>query len=268
MFGVQNQTVLTGLLLGSLYGQSLNYCINSQYRGSNHSNRASKFRRRAFFKVAVLVTGVNQSGGLCPRDITSQSFAGVVPVRHYPNSWDCGIFHIPPASNVVRNCKIPSDPRGGAQAPPRTARLLPRLSCSHCSKRLMREPAAFYVRSCDHLDVVADDPDCYLPALPSAPATSEVAPIHSLDCAKDGLDDAALVVLVHEPGQLVPVRFWPYRPRPSCPRSCRRYWTWAGCAVLCPCRIWRRRSSWPGRPNPGRRSRCLLRSFPASATIL
>ena len=70
----------------------------------------------------------------------------------------------------------------------------------------MREPAAFYVRSRDHLDVVADDPDCYLPALPGAPATSEVVPIHSLDCAKDGLDDAALVVLVHEPGQLVPVR--------------------------------------------------------------
>ena len=70
----------------------------------------------------------------------------------------------------------------------------------------MREPAAFYVRSRDHLDVVADDPDCYLPALPGAPATSEVVPIHSLDCPKDGLDDAALVVLVHEPGQLVPVR--------------------------------------------------------------
>ena len=70
----------------------------------------------------------------------------------------------------------------------------------------MREPAAFYVRSCDHLDVVADDPDCYLPTLPGAPATSEVVPIHSLDCAKDGLDDAALMVLVHEPGQLVSVR--------------------------------------------------------------
>ena len=117
---------------------------------------------------------------LCPRDITPQSFAGVVPVRHYPNSWDCGIFHIPPASNVVRNRKIPSDPRGGAQAPPRTARRLPRQSGSHCSERLVREPAAFYVRSRDHLDVVADDPDCYLPALPGAPATSEVVPIQGL----------------------------------------------------------------------------------------
>ena len=49
-------------------------------------------------------------------------------------------------------------------------------------------------------------PDCYLPALSGAPATPEVVPIHPLDCPKDGLDDAALVVLVHEPGQLVPVR--------------------------------------------------------------
>ena len=63
----------------------------------------------------------------------------------------------------LRNRKIPSDPRGGAQAPPRTARLSPRQSGSHCGERLVREPAAFYVRSRDHLDVVADDPDCYLP---------------------------------------------------------------------------------------------------------
>ena len=60
----------------------------------------------------------------------------------------------------------------------------------------MREPAAFYVRSRDHFDVAADDPDCSLPALSAAPAAPEVVPIHSLDCAKDGLDDAALVVLV------------------------------------------------------------------------
>ena len=33
-----------------------------------------------------------------------------------------------------------------------------------------------------------------------------MASVHFLDCAKDGLDDAALAVLVHEPGQLVPVR--------------------------------------------------------------
>ena len=70
----------------------------------------------------------------------------------------------------------------------------------------MREPAAFYVRSRDHLDVVTDDADCYLAVLPGAPATPEVVPICPLDCPKDGLDDAALVVLVHEPGQLVPVR--------------------------------------------------------------
>ena len=70
----------------------------------------------------------------------------------------------------------------------------------------MREPAVFYVRARDHLDVVADDPDCYLPALPGAPTAPKTVSVHFLDCAKDGLDDAALVVLVHEPGQLVPVR--------------------------------------------------------------
>ena len=70
----------------------------------------------------------------------------------------------------------------------------------------MREPAVFYLRARDRLDVVTDDADCYLPALPGAPAAPEVVPVHFLDCAKDGLDYAALVVLVHEPGQLVPVR--------------------------------------------------------------
>ena len=129
-----------------------------------------------------------------------------MPVRHYPNSWDCGIFRISPASNVVRNRKIPSDPRGGAQAPPRTARLPPRLLRNHCGGRLVREPAAFYVRSRDHLDVVADDADCYLPALPGAPTAPKMVSVHFLDCPKDSLDYAALVVLVHEPGQLVPVR--------------------------------------------------------------
>ena len=69
----------------------------------------------------------------------------------------------------------------------------------------MREPAAFYVRSRDHLDVVADDPDCHLPALPGAPAAPKMVSVHFLDCPKDGLDYAAPVVLVHEPGQLVPV---------------------------------------------------------------
>ena len=142
---------------------------------------------------------------LCPRDITPQSSADAVPVRHYPNSWDCGIFRISPASKSARNRKIQSDPRGGAQAPPRTARRLPRLLRNHCSERLVREPATFYVRSRDCLDVVADDPDCYLPALPGAPTTPKMVSVHFLDCAKDGLDDAALVVLVHEPGQLVPV---------------------------------------------------------------
>ena len=140
------------------------------------------------------------------RDITPQSSTDAVPVRHYLNSWDCGIFRISPASKSVRNCKIPSDPRGDAQAPPRTARLPPRLLRNHCNERLVREPAAFYVRSRDHLDVVADDPNCYLSALPGAPAAPEVVLIHPLDCAKDGLDDVALVVLVHEPGQLVSVR--------------------------------------------------------------
>ena len=66
--------------------------------------------------------------------------------------------------------------------------------------------AAFYVQSRGHLDVVTDDADCYLTVLPSAPAAPEVVPIHFLDCPKDGLDDAALVALVHEPCQLVPVR--------------------------------------------------------------
>ena len=70
----------------------------------------------------------------------------------------------------------------------------------------MREPAAFYVRSRDRLDVIADDPDCHLLALPGAPTAPRMVSVHFLDCAKDGLDDAALVVLVHEPGQLVPVR--------------------------------------------------------------
>ena len=60
----------------------------------------------------------------------------------------------------------------------------------------MREPAAFYVQSRDHFDVVTDDADCYLAVLPSAPAAPEVVPIHFLDCPKDGLDYAALVVLV------------------------------------------------------------------------
>ena len=143
---------------------------------------------------------------LCPRGITPQSSADAVPVRHYPNSWDCGIFRISPASKSVRNRKISSDPRGGAQAPPRTARRSPRQSGSHCSERHVREPAAFYVRSRDHLDVVADDPDCYLPALPGAPTAPKMVSVHFLDCSKDGLDDAALVVLAHEPGQLVPVR--------------------------------------------------------------
>ena len=144
--------------------------------------------------------------GLCPRDITPQSSADAVPVRHYQNSWDCGIFRISPASKSVRNRKIQSDPRGGAQAPPRTARLPPRLLRNHCSERLVREPAVFYLRARDRLDVVTDDADCYLPALPGAPTAPEVVPVHFLDCAKDGLDYAALVVLVHEPGQLVPVR--------------------------------------------------------------
>ena len=141
-------------------------------------------------------------GRLCPRDITPQSSAGVVPGRHYPNSWDCGIFRISPASRSVRNRKIQSDPRDGAQAPPRAARLLPRQSGSHCSERLVREPAVFYSRSRGHLVVVADDPDCYLPGAPAAP---KMVSVHFLDCAKDGLDDAALAVLVHEPGQPVPV---------------------------------------------------------------
>ena len=132
--------------------------------------------------------------GLCPRDITPQSFAGAVPVRHYPNSWDCGIFRISLASKSVRNRKIPSDPRGDAQVPPRTARLSPRQAGSHCSERLVREPAAFYVRSRDHLDVVTDDADCYLTALPDAPTAPKIVSVHFLDCAKDGLNDAALMV--------------------------------------------------------------------------
>ena len=69
----------------------------------------------------------------------------------------------------------------------------------------MREPAALYLRSRDHLDVVAEDPDCNLPALPGAPSAPEVVPVHLLDCSEDGLDDAALVVLVHEPVEVVPV---------------------------------------------------------------
>ena len=81
-----------------------------------------------------------------------------------------------------------------------TARLPPRLLCNHCSERLVREPAAFYMRSRDHLDVVADDPGCYLSALPGAPTAPKMISVHFLDCAKDGLNDAALVVLVHEPG--------------------------------------------------------------------
>ena len=64
----------------------------------------------------------------------------------------------------------------------------------------MREPAVFYMRSRDHLDVVADDPGCYLSALPGAPTAPKMISVHFLDCAKDGLNDAALVVLVHEPG--------------------------------------------------------------------
>ena len=60
----------------------------------------------------------------------------------------------------------------------------------------MREPAAFYVQSRDHLDVVTDDADCYLTVLPSAPTTPKMVSVHFLDCPKDGLDYAALVVLV------------------------------------------------------------------------
>ena len=70
----------------------------------------------------------------------------------------------------------------------------------------MREPAVFYVRSRDHLDVVTGGADYHLAVLPGAPAAPEVVPIHPLDCPKDGLDYAALVVRVHEPGQPVPVR--------------------------------------------------------------
>ena len=100
---------------------------------------------------------------------------------------------------------VKSNPIHGVmrRLPHGTARRSPRQSGSHCSERLVREPAAFYVRSRDHLDVVADDPDCYLPGAPAAP---EVVPVHFLDCPKDGLDYAALVVPVHEPGQLVPAR--------------------------------------------------------------
>ena len=138
-------------------------------------------------------------------DITPQSSADAVPVRHYPNSWDCSISRIPPASKSVRNRKIQSDPMGGAQAPPRTARLLPRQSGSHCSDRLVREPAAFYVRSRDYLYVVTNDPDCNLSVLPDEPPAPEVVPVHLLDCPKDGFDYAALVVLCHEPVNVVPV---------------------------------------------------------------
>ena len=169
-------------------------------------------------------------GRLCPRDITPQSSAGVVPWRHYPNSWDCGISRIPPASRSVRNRKIQSDPMGGAQAPPRAARLLPRQSGSHCSERLVREPAVFYSRSRGHLVVVADDPDCYLPGAPAAP---KMASVHFLDCAKDGLDDAALAVLVHEPGRPVPVRLGHIAPALAAPVLADGVGL-AGCAVPCP----------------------------------
>ena len=81
----------------------------------------------------------------------------------------------------------------------------------------MREPAAFYVRSCDHLDVVTDDADCYLAVLPGAPTAPKMVSVHFLDCAKDGPDYAPLAVLVREPGHLVPVRPDHASPRLAAP---------------------------------------------------
>lgn len=84
--------------------------------------------------------------------------------------------------------------------------LLPRLSRSYCSERLVCEPAAFYVRPRNHLDVITDNPDGRLPLLPGKLPAPEVVAIHLFDCPKDSLDYAALVVFGHESIQIVPVR--------------------------------------------------------------
>lgn len=78
-----------------------------------------------------------------------------------PNSLDCGIFRISRLQMFSETVKIQSDPRDDTQAPLGMARWRPRLSCSNCSERFVREPAAFHVRSRDRLDVVAENPDCH-----------------------------------------------------------------------------------------------------------
>ncbi len=102
-------------------------------------------------------------------------------------------------TEIVRNRKIQSDLTDDAQVLPQGRRgyLLVHQAANAAS--VSCEPAAFYVRACDHFDVVTDDPDGHLQALPDEPFAPKVVAVYLLDCPKDGLDYAMLVVLGHEP---------------------------------------------------------------------